>query len=242
MRGCAKRKETWINKEILSAYCTLHALGFAHSVEAWNGEKLVGGLYGVALGGVFFGESMFHTETDASKIALHALDCQVTRTRLRAARHSMGHPSSCRPSGIPIPRSQIKALAKRRKNASSRGVREGEAPPSRLCLCRRTSDGLGGGLPSLDPQCTARRRFANDFSCAILRACRAIRNSSHCFASPRPEEAPLSMGRIGQKFADHTPSGSRICRTAARRGGFNLRRGHHKPVLNSSSLAGCRTP
>jgi len=78
MRGCAKREETWISKEILTSYCTLHQLGFAHSVEAWNNGKLVGGLYGVALGGAFFGESMFHTQTDASKVALHAL---ITRLR-----------------------------------------------------------------------------------------------------------------------------------------------------------------
>jgi leucyl/phenylalanyl-tRNA--protein transferase len=80
MKACAKRKETWINQEILACYCNLHLLGYAHSVEAWHGEALVGGLYGVALGGAFFGESMFHTETDASKVALHAL---VTRLRER---------------------------------------------------------------------------------------------------------------------------------------------------------------
>lgn len=73
MRGCANREETWIDYEILKSYCELHRLGFAHSVETWREEKLVGGLYGVALGGAFFGESMFSRETDASKIALHAL-------------------------------------------------------------------------------------------------------------------------------------------------------------------------
>ena len=80
MRACARRKETWINEDILASYCHLHQLGFAHSVEAWHGDSLVGGLYGVALGGAFFGESMFHTETDASKVALHAL---VTRLKER---------------------------------------------------------------------------------------------------------------------------------------------------------------
>lgn len=73
MRGCAGREETWINREITESYHALHRLGYAHSVEAWREERLVGGLYGVALGGAFFGESMFHRETDASKIALHAL-------------------------------------------------------------------------------------------------------------------------------------------------------------------------
>jgi len=73
MRACAQREDTWIDDAILRSYEELHALGFAHSVEAWREGRLVGGLYGVALGGAFFGESMFHTETDASKVALVAL-------------------------------------------------------------------------------------------------------------------------------------------------------------------------
>jgi leucyl/phenylalanyl-tRNA--protein transferase len=73
LRACAKRKDTWINSEIIASYERLHDLGFAHSVEAWRNNKLAGGLYGVALGGAFFGESMFHRVTDASKIALVAL-------------------------------------------------------------------------------------------------------------------------------------------------------------------------
>jgi len=81
MRACAERDETWINREILVSYIELHRLGFAHSVEAWRAGKLVGGLYGVSLRGAFFGESMFHRETDASKVALHAL---VSRLRERS--------------------------------------------------------------------------------------------------------------------------------------------------------------
>lgn len=64
------RDDTWINTDIEAAYTELHDLDFAHSVECWDGEKLVGGLYGVSLGGAFFGESMFSRATDASKIAL----------------------------------------------------------------------------------------------------------------------------------------------------------------------------
>ena len=74
MRGCARRTgrrpESWINGSIFEAYCALHRQGHAHSVEAWCDERLVGGLYGVALGAAFFGESMFSTERDASKVAL----------------------------------------------------------------------------------------------------------------------------------------------------------------------------
>ncbi len=91
IRACAlPRREdddTWINEKIVDVYSQLHASGLAHSVEAWTpapgvtapgapgqgGEELVGGLYGVALGGVFFGESMFHRATDASKVCLVAL-------------------------------------------------------------------------------------------------------------------------------------------------------------------------
>ncbi len=70
IRACADREETWISEEIVALYCRLHRLGFAHSVECRLEGRLVGGLYGVALGGAFFGESMFHTARDASKVAL----------------------------------------------------------------------------------------------------------------------------------------------------------------------------
>ena len=73
MRSCAKRDDTWINGEIVASYVKLFELGFAHSVEAWQNGELVGGLYGVAIGGAYFGESMFHRVTDASKIALVGL-------------------------------------------------------------------------------------------------------------------------------------------------------------------------
>ncbi len=70
MLACADRDETWIDSGILESYCALHDLGFAHSVECWDEDGLQGGLYGVALGKAFFGESMFSRKTDASKIAL----------------------------------------------------------------------------------------------------------------------------------------------------------------------------
>lgn len=73
MLGCAAREETWIDDVILESYCHLHKLGHAHSVECWDADGLQGGLYGVALPGAFFGESMFSRKTDASKIALVAL-------------------------------------------------------------------------------------------------------------------------------------------------------------------------
>jgi leucyl/phenylalanyl-tRNA--protein transferase len=83
MRACAEptpdRPESWINDEILRLYTALHAAGHAHSVECWREGKLVGGLYGVKLGGAFFGESMFTRERDASKVALVHLVARLRR-------------------------------------------------------------------------------------------------------------------------------------------------------------------
>lgn len=89
-----KDEETWLGEEMIEAYITLHEMGYAHSIETWKNDALVGGLYGVSIGGSFFGESMFSFDTDASKIALVALsryldkhefdliDCQVTTDHL----------------------------------------------------------------------------------------------------------------------------------------------------------------
>ena len=73
MRFCAAREETWINEEFIKTYTHLHRMGVGHSVEAWRDDQLVGGLYGIALGGAFMGESMFSRATDASKVCLVAL-------------------------------------------------------------------------------------------------------------------------------------------------------------------------
>lgn len=77
MHGCAgpraQEEGTWISEDIILAYTNLHKLGYAHSVEAYRDNTLVGGLYGVAIGGVFFGESMFFRESNASKVAFHFL-------------------------------------------------------------------------------------------------------------------------------------------------------------------------
>ncbi len=73
MLGCADRPETWITDEFIDVYCALHREGVGHSVEVWQGNELVGGVYGVALGGAFFAESMFHRASNASKVALYYL-------------------------------------------------------------------------------------------------------------------------------------------------------------------------
>lgn len=110
MRACAGRRRqhpeggTWITAAMLEAYLELHRCGYAHSVETWRNEELVGGLYGVALGGAFFGESMFSRATDASKVALaytvrqlqrwgfSLIDCQLSSEHL----HRMGAESISR--------------------------------------------------------------------------------------------------------------------------------------------------
>ena len=83
MRACAAPRDgqlgTWITDDMIAAYTELHQRGIAHSVETWSGDKLVGGLYGVALGRMFYGESMFTRATDASKIALAHLARQLHR-------------------------------------------------------------------------------------------------------------------------------------------------------------------
>jgi leucyl/phenylalanyl-tRNA--protein transferase len=105
---------TWITDEMKAAYCALHALGVAHSYEIWHGDTLAGGLYGVRLGAVFFGESMFSRQADASKAALAGLvgrsrelgieliDCQLPSAHLR----SLG--------SRPIPRSEFLATLAQR--------------------------------------------------------------------------------------------------------------------------------
>jgi len=101
IRNCAntrrnKEEETWIDEEMIEAYCKLHELGYAHSVESWQGGELKGGLYGVSLGSVFFGESMFSLAPNSSKVAMAALverlvnwefdmiDCQVGTAHLKS--------------------------------------------------------------------------------------------------------------------------------------------------------------
>jgi leucyl/phenylalanyl-tRNA--protein transferase len=93
---CAAREETWINAEIERSFNRMHRLGHAHSIECWQDEQLVGGLYGIKLGAAFFGESMFSLRTDASKVALawlvarlrvggfSLLDCQFMTDHLRS--------------------------------------------------------------------------------------------------------------------------------------------------------------
>jgi len=116
VRGCAEprpeRPRTWINEEIVQLYTALFHLGFAHSVECWHEGMLVGGLYGVALGGAFFGESMFSRVSDASKVALTQLVARLKLGGYRLLDTQFVTPHLERFGAIEIPRRQYhRALA-----------------------------------------------------------------------------------------------------------------------------------
>ncbi|MEE8170267.1 MAG: leucyl/phenylalanyl-tRNA--protein transferase [Phycisphaerae bacterium] len=111
IRQCADRPEgTWISSEIVSAYTRLHTQGFAHSVEAWRDGCLAGGLYGVALGGAFFGESMFHRRRDASKVALAALVEHMRNRGMRLLDVQFQTPHLARFGAVEIPRDEYLRL------------------------------------------------------------------------------------------------------------------------------------
>ncbi|HET7313259.1 leucyl/phenylalanyl-tRNA--protein transferase [Salinisphaera sp.] len=111
IRKCAAlrvhREGTWLGPEMRAAYQRLHQLGHAHSVEVWRAGRLIGGLYGVARGRVFFGESMFSSQTDASKIALIWLARQLRAWNYRYLDGQVGSPHLYRMGAIDLPRAQF---------------------------------------------------------------------------------------------------------------------------------------
>jgi leucyl/phenylalanyl-tRNA--protein transferase len=102
----AGREESWINADIVEAYCELHRRGQAHSVECWRNKQLVGGLYGVELGGAFFGESMFSRERDASKVALVHLAARLIKGGYELLDTQFMTPHLAQFGGIEIPRKE----------------------------------------------------------------------------------------------------------------------------------------
>ena len=116
MELCAEsakgRESTWINSPILNLYSSLHREGHAHSIECWDGDHLVGGLYGVALGGAFFGESMFSRATDASKIALVHLVAHLLEDGFVLLDAQFHNPHLEQFGLIEIPRQDFKKLLK----------------------------------------------------------------------------------------------------------------------------------
>jgi leucyl/phenylalanyl-tRNA--protein transferase len=104
--GCADRDETWINPDLFRVYDALHAGGAAHSIEIWQGERLVGGVFGIVLGAAFFGESMFSTATDASKVALAVLQARLVAGGFRLFDTQFLTPHLASLGAIEIPRAQ----------------------------------------------------------------------------------------------------------------------------------------
>ena len=113
IQACAERKNTWINREIIESYTRLHELGHAHSIEAWKGNSLAGGLYGVAVGGAFFGESMFHRVTDASKVALVALVERLRKNKFALLDTQWTTPHLEQFGAIEIPRERYLKMLRR---------------------------------------------------------------------------------------------------------------------------------
>lgn len=110
LQGCADRAETWISPPIHRTYLALHRQGYGHSLEIWQEGQLVGGVYGVALGAAFFGESMFSRRTDASKLALAHLTDHLARCGFRLFDTQFITPHLGRLGGLEIPRTQYRAL------------------------------------------------------------------------------------------------------------------------------------
>jgi leucyl/phenylalanyl-tRNA---protein transferase len=139
VQGCAQptsdRPKTWINREIVALYTALARAGHAHSIEAWQDGRLAGGLYGVALGGVFFGESMFSRVTDASKVALAHLVARLRRDGFALLDVQFVTPHLRRFGAVEIPRAQYRrrlAAALRRKAHLAAGGLNGAAVVSIL--------------------------------------------------------------------------------------------------------------
>ena len=107
IRACAdpSRQHGWIDDDIIAAYCELHRLGFAHSIEAWCDGELAGGLYGVRIAGLFAGESMFHRRTDASKVALWATVDWLRESGASLFDIQWTSPHLCSLGAIDVPRS-----------------------------------------------------------------------------------------------------------------------------------------
>ncbi len=135
VEACAEREETWISQRIQTLYESLRALGHAHSIEVWKGDMLAGGVYGVTLGGAFFGESMFSRRTDASKIAL-----AYTVHRLRAGGFQLFDTQFLTPhlaslGGVEIPRAEYRDRLAAALGQSAEFAPEGYPPePSEVAV------------------------------------------------------------------------------------------------------------
>ncbi len=136
--GCADRAETWINPTIRSLYGDLHMIGDAHSLEIWDGDVLAGGVYGVALGAAFFGESMFSRRRDASKLALAYLVDRLRQGGFTLFDVQFLTPHLASLGAVEVPRADYheRLAAALRRDASYRGA--GPLPAPQVLLQRMT--------------------------------------------------------------------------------------------------------
>ncbi|ORT50653.1 leucyl/phenylalanyl-tRNA--protein transferase [Frankia sp. KB5] len=132
VRGCRRGGTSeWITPQLVEGYAELHALGWAHSIEVWEGDELVGGMYGVGVGGVFVGESMFRTRTDASKVALADFDARFTAAGGVLLDVQIATPHLIDLGAVEIPRADFLAVLARVRDADIRLDRD-RYPVARL--------------------------------------------------------------------------------------------------------------
>lgn len=158
VEACAEphenRPNTWINSAIINLYGALHRQGHAHSVECWDGDELVGGLYGVALGGAFFGESMFSRRTDASKIALVHLVARLIDQGFTLLDAQFHNPHLVQFGLVEITRDEFKSRLK----AALKIEADFHGPASQTAAGQsigKSSSGSGGAVDSVTPAGTS---------------------------------------------------------------------------------------
>jgi leucyl/phenylalanyl-tRNA--protein transferase len=146
MRACADRDKTWINADILRLYAELHQRGLAHSIEVRERGELVGGLYGVSLGAVFFGESMFHLARDASKVALVHLVARLRRGGFRLLDTQFLTPHLASLGAVEISRKTYRALLARAVEGAADFAAHPPEKPMRGAEALALAGGAGNGV------------------------------------------------------------------------------------------------
>jgi len=136
--GCADRDVTWINPQLLALYDSLHKVGHAHSIEIWEGDALVGGVYGLTIGGAFFGESMFSRRTNASKIALAYLVDHLRQGGFTLFDTQFITPHLASLGAMEIPRDAYHALLDQALAVKADFLHRTDAPTTQLVLQRNT--------------------------------------------------------------------------------------------------------
>lgn len=144
VEGCADRDDTWINAEIFQLYKALHDIGFAHSIEVYDEGALVGGVYGVAMGGAFFGESMFSRRTDASKVALAYLVDRLNAGGFTLLDTQFLTPHLASLGAVEISRAQYQKRLEKALSAKATFFSEGYVPQPSL-ISSMGSSGVSGG-------------------------------------------------------------------------------------------------